>query len=142
MGGPMVLAMPHQAESSMDSASRRMRATGSSPSTGSALPGDELLDLLDQDVHADAAGPAAAARLLLQQPQVRQAQLHRADVVGEKGAPPGHDALDPLHVGLLKTSQHLLGRRAVVSIGESQERLASLSFPAVGAFPPVPPLRL
>ena len=38
MGGPMVLPIPHQAASSMDSASRRMRATGSSPLTVSALP--------------------------------------------------------------------------------------------------------
>ena len=103
---------------------------------------DELLDELDQDVHADAAGTAAPAGFLLQQPEVRQAHLHRADVVGEKGAPPGHHALDGLHVGLLKTSQHLLGRRAAVSIGESQRAARSLSFPAVGAFPPVPPLRL
>ena len=90
------------------------------PVDGLGLAGDQLLDELDHDVDADAARPAAAAGLLLQQPQVRQTQLDRTGIVGEKGAPPRHHALDPLHVRLLEASQHLLRGRAVVPIGESQ----------------------
>ena len=104
----MVLAMPHQAESSMDSARRRILATASRrPVAGSAR--GQLLEQLAHDVDADAAGTAAAARFLLDEPEVRQARSTRQTSPFTTTPRQDTTALIACHVGLLQTGEHLLG---------------------------------
>ena len=92
----------------------------------------ELLEQLAHDVHADAAGAAAPARLLLDELDVAQGQIDQADVAVDHHAPPRHHGLDLGHVGLLEAGRHLLGPGPPVPVGESRDGLAGGGFRRLG----------
>ncbi len=92
----------------------------------------QLLEQLTHDVHADAAGPAAPARLFLDELDVPQGQVDQANVTVHNHAAPGHDGLDLGHVGLLQTGRHFIRPGPPVPVGQSRDVPSGCGFRRLG----------